>query len=49
MQFTHEEGSIAVGELHGGKAACFDGITAKHVKYDGDTIISVLVLLFNDV
>ena len=40
---------LLLGELHGGKAACFDGITAKHVKYAGDTVISVLVLLFNDV
>ena len=45
--FTREEVFKAVRELHKNKAAGADCLTSEHLQYAGDTLVDVLVILFD--
>ena len=45
--FTSDEVKCALKRLHTKKAPGVDGITTEHIIYAGDTMVTVLLLLFN--
>ena len=49
IPFKWDEVSKAVHELNSGKASGFDGVSAEHICYAGDSIVTSLTILCNAV